>query len=159
MDIYEILDVKHHCIFELDLVLCNCNTAIDVGGVLSKYPKEFYTLIRALEHSGLVSIYVISDMHPKDKIVEMLRSNYLCPILVDPDNVYSADYEKYSEACKAELCKQLDIDILIDDFIGYVGDKDGAKIRLLVMPNSDLPYYAESWKSDDKFDFLRRKNG
>src|SRR5947207_14729774 len=60
--------------------------------------------------------------------------------------VRSADYKTHGEMCKAALCEQLGIDILIADFPGYVAA--GKHVGLLVMPNPREPYYHDSWKTD-----------
>ena len=114
--------------------------AIDIGGVISKYPRLFKELIEICR--GKIEVFIISDMHPVDKI----HSMFLLNGITDVSGVYSADYSKYGENCKKILCEQLGIDILIDDFIGYVAE--GNFIRLLVMPNPTLPYYADEWKTD-----------
>lgn len=134
--------------------------AFDIGGVLSKYPDQFRILINKLQQPGpnlmqapAVEVYVISDMHDTDKMHKMLIDNGL---FIDKDKVYSADYKEHGEFCKTQLCNQLDIDILIDDFIGYVAE--GNFIRLLSMPNASLPYYADSWRTDgSEGDFGRRR--
>ena len=118
--------------------------AFDVGGVLTKYPHVFKPLMHALHFSnGDVEVFIISDMHPKQKIVDMLALNSLNFF---EDNVYSADYEKHGEMCKAVLCKELGIDLLVDDFPGYVAMGD--HVRLLVMPHPKEPYFHDSWKTD-----------
>jgi hypothetical protein len=120
--------------------------AFDVGGVLSKYPEQFRQLIKTLRSPTWCvgsEVFVISDMHPKQKIVDILRLNDFSDI--PEENVYSADYDTYGEACKAILLEELKIDMFFDDFIGYVA-VGGAPIRLLVMPDAETPYYADSWK-------------
>ena len=53
------------------------------------------------------------------------------------------------------MCEQLGIDILVDDFPGYVAD--GKHVGLLVMPNPREPYYHDSWRTDgSEGDFGRR---
>jgi hypothetical protein len=127
--------------------------AFDVGGVISKYPDLIKELINKL-HLGGAEIHVISDMHDAKKIVKTLLDN---GVVVPEAQVHSAYYAKYGEACKAILCEELKIDILIDDFIGYVAAGPGAPIRLLVMPDATKPYYADSWKTDgSEGDFGRR---
>jgi hypothetical protein len=130
--------------------------AFDIGGVISKYPGEFRELIASLIR-GAHQVFVISDMHPREKIIQVLRMNHFVtdepwPLggvaLVPEDNVYSADYETHGEACKAVLLEQLQVDLFFDDFIGYV-TPGGAPIRLLVMPDHEKPYYADSWKMPD----------
>jgi hypothetical protein len=113
--------------------------AFDIGGVLSKYSK-LRDLYVQLSQSD-IEVYVISDIHPIKKIVEILKLNDL-PIT----NVYSADYSKYGERCKQILCDALEIDILIDDFVGYLST--GKHIRFLVMPDPDKPYFSDDWKTD-----------
>lgn len=125
--------------------------AFDVGGVISKYPDTFRELIVVLRMVNTIDVFVISDMHPKEKIVEVLKLNN---IPVRDSNVYSADYDKHGEFCKAWLCRSLDIDILVDDFVGYVAD--GSHIRMLVMPDSTKPYWSNKWKTTSDSNFGRR---
>ena len=126
--------------------------AFDVGGVLSKFPDVFRPIINALVCQ--VQVVYISDMHPPQKIVDMLNMNgFPC----DLSMVHSADFNTHGELCKAVLCEQLGVDVLIDDFAGYVGD--GRHVRLLVMPDPHEPYYHDSWKTDgSEGDFGRRKS-
>lgn len=126
--------------------------AFDIGGVLSKHPDVWRRLLGALDDQR-VEVHVISDMHPHAKVVEACyRNGFMLP----PERIHSADYAGEGEACKAVLCERLGIDILIDDFIGYVA-VPGALIRLLVMPDCDRPYYHEEWKTDGtEGDFGRR---
>lgn len=113
---------------------------IDIGGVLSKYPEVFRKLIAAL-HTGGAEVHIITDMHDTPEMRDMLRQNDL---YLPDDQVHSADYKTHGEGCKAVLCESLGIDILFDDFIGYVAVK-GAPVRLLVMPDAERPYYADAW--------------
>jgi hypothetical protein len=117
--------------------------AFDVGGVLSKYPHIFKPLLLALRDAADVEVHVISDMHPKEKIGMMLLEN---GIDLRHSRVHSADYRTHGEMCKAILCHELGIDILIDDFPGYVAS--GNHVRLLVMPHPTEPYYHDDWKTD-----------
>ncbi len=127
--------------------------AFDVGGVLSKYPAVFKPFMDALLTGG-VEVYIISDMHPKAKILDMLQRN---GIDLGAASVHSADYKTHGEACKAVLCRELGIDVLVDDFIGYVAEIDAPPVRLLVMPDSSRPYYDDEWKTDgSEGDFGRR---
>lgn len=127
--------------------------AFDIGGVISKYPKLFKQLIEAINQDK-IELFILTDMHPKDKVKETLWNNGFG---FEDENILVADYAKYGEAAKAVLCKENAIDIFIDDFIGYVADP-GATIRLLVMPDSKLPYWSETWKVTDNHDFGRRYN-
>lgn len=130
--------------------------AFDIGGVLSKYPKELKPLLRMLFHEGKkygIEVHVISDMHPIASILAMLLCN---DISVPIPNVHSADYKAHGERCKAVLCEQLGINILIDDFPGYLAD--GSRLRLLVMPDTSRPYYHDDWRTDgSEGDFGRRR--
>lgn len=134
--------------------------AFDVGGVLSKYPQIFRPLLEMLHRRGddpayRIECWVISDMHPVEKIIDMLKANQM-PFL--SHRVRSANYALHGEACKAVLCKDLGIDILVDDFIGYVATPGSPLIRLLLMPDPSLPYYHDSWWTDgSEGDFGRRK--
>ena len=130
--------------------------AFDVGGVLSRYPEIFIPLLRVLEASEYVQVFVMSDMHPQEKIQSMLRLN---GIELPDWRVVSADYTTHGEKCKAILCERIKADILIDDFIGYVATSGKPLVRLLVMPDPELPYYADSWKTDgSEGNFGRRKS-
>ena len=117
--------------------------AFDVGGVLSKYPHVFRPLIHALLKADDIEVHIISDMHPKEKIGLMLLAN---GIDMMHSRVHSADYQTHGEMCKAILCKELGIDLLIDDFPGYVAMGD--HVRLLMMPHPTEPYYHDDWKTD-----------
>ncbi len=131
--------------------------AFDIGGVLSKYPHQFRKLIQKLQSAApyqksSVEVFVISDMHDIHQMWSMLQMN---DIDIPKSNIYSADYKGLGEYCKTYLCDQLEIDIFIDDFIGYVAD--GNAIRLLAMPDSRKPYYHDDWKTDgSEGDFGRR---
>jgi hypothetical protein len=132
--------------------------AFDVGGVLSKYPRHFTRLMEALRDAGH-ELHVISDMHPREKILEALRRNgFLLTGLVAEGSVHSADYANYGEACKAALCRDLGIDALVDDFPGYlVWPWPGpAPLRLLVQPDPYRPYWSALWGTDDEQEFGRR---
>jgi len=117
--------------------------AFDVGGVLSKYPHIFKPLLKALHCVADVEVWIISDMHPEQKIIDMLQLNGVSFLM---HHVRSADYKTHGEMCKAVLCKELGIDLLIDDFPGYVAS--GNHVRLLVMPHPMEPYYHDEWKTD-----------
>lgn len=129
--------------------------AFDVGGVLSKYPDQMFMLIEVLQQGGrhvrltdgsaALEVHIVSDMHPVDKITDMLRRNGFA---VPGDQVHSADFKTHGEACKAVLCAELGIDVLIDDYIGYVATPGSPPVRLLVMPDASRPYYAEQWQTD-----------
>lgn len=130
--------------------------AFDVGGVLSKYPKVFLDIIEAIGYNNPnVEIHIISDMHPVEKIQAMLELNgFKFPI----NRVHSANYQLWGENCKAVLCKDLYINLIIDDFPGYVAE--GEYARLLMMPHPRQPYYHDDWKTDGSDgDFGRRKYG
>ncbi len=130
--------------------------AFDIGGVISKYPDVFRALIEALVSSKNIEVFIISDMHPVAKIEDMLMRNGYSP-LHHSMSVHSADYKAHGELCKAVLCAELGIDLLIDDFPGYVCLPGKPMVRLLVMPDPRLPYYADLWQTDgSEGDFGRR---
>lgn len=128
--------------------------AFDVGGVLSKYPEQFKPLLEALHKSrSNIEVWIISDMHPEEKIIDMLELN---AVHFYKHRVRSADYAKHGEMCKAILCEELGIDIIVDDFPGYVAT--GYHVRLLVMPAPAQPYYHDDWKTDgSEGNFGRRR--
>lgn len=125
--------------------------AFDVGGVLSKRPEVFIPMMRGLAAGG-AEVYVLSDVFSAEKVIGMLALN---DIELPTGRVISADYQTHAELCKTRVCKELGIDILIDDFIGYVSEGD--HVRLLMMPDASRPYYAPTWKTDGtEGDFGRR---
>lgn len=127
--------------------------AFDVGGVLTKYPDVFKALLKWLHDYTGVEVFIVSDMHPVQKIIDMLELNGLSFF---KHKVHSADFKTHGELCKTVLCEQLGIDILIDDFTGYVAA--GKFVRLLVMPDPVEPYYHDTWKTDgSEGDFGRRR--
>lgn len=127
----------------------------DLGGCLSKYPATFRQLFLALRDAPGVEIYVVSDMHPVEKIQKMLTDN---GFFLPKERVLSADYQTHGELCKAVVCREMMIDILVDDFIGYLDTKGSPPVRLLVMPDSGLPYYADQWVTDGSEGNFGRRN-
>lgn len=122
----------------------------DIGGVLSKYPIIFLAMMATLEASPDWEVYVLTDM-PHDKAVAMLRMN---GINIPDSRVHSCDYDAHGEGCKAVKAAELGLDMLIDDFGAYVSVPGKPMVRLLVMPDPGLPYYADGWEmtaTDGKF--------
>lgn len=127
--------------------------AFDIGGVLSK-DVRWKKLIEAIGDN--VEVFIITDMHDKEEVMRTLVDN---GVDICPSRVYCADYASYGEMCKAVLLKQLKIDFLFDDFVGYVqwdSSLGAAPIRCLVMPDARRPYWHENWKCKGG-DFGRRK--
>lgn len=120
--------------------------AFDIGGVLSKYPNQFRDLIERLSDRGRAAgIFVISDMHPKEKLLTLMRLN---KIPVWEQNLYCADFDKHGEGCKAELLDELKIDIFFDDHISYCAAQFPGSyptIRCLVWPDASMPYTSDEW--------------
>lgn len=138
--------------------------AFDIGGVLSKYPDVFRPLLKrlllpsaaiSLWESELIEVYVISDIKPHAKAVAFCYDNgFDVPL----KNIVCADYQAHGENCKAVLCAELEIDILVDDHMGYVCAPDSPPVRLLVMPDPSRPYYADDWKTDGSEGVFGRRN-
>ena len=130
--------------------------ALDIGGVISKYPDEFKRLAESFLFSQN-EVFVITDMHDKAEVRQTLDMNgFGC---IPDDHVYCADYTTHGELCKAVLLKELRIDILIDDFPGYVqwdSSLGPAPIRLFVAPDPFRPYWHPEWKTVVHSDFGRR---
>jgi hypothetical protein len=121
---------------------------VDIGGVISKYPEQFRKLLGVLHYgaAGLVEVHVITDQHDKAKVMKSLADNGLGYL---PEfRVHCASYDAHGELCKAVLCRELGIDVMIDDFPGYLATPGDPPVRLLVMPDPRLPYWAESWKTN-----------
>jgi hypothetical protein len=116
--------------------------AFDIGGVISKHPHLYRRMMRDLMFAGN-TVYVLTDMHPMEKVVATLDMND-----VPRHGVLVADYDSYGEMAKDVLLREYAIDFFFDDFIGYVAG-DGAPVRCLVMPDASRPYYADDWKTVD----------
>jgi hypothetical protein len=132
----------------------------DIGGVISKYPQEFKEIIENfsidMPYADYSNVFYISDMHPKEKIIQALKDN---SIPFSEANIYSADYEKYGNMAKAVLIKDLSLDVFVDDFDGYLQWDSwlGPQPLLLkVMPDAFKPYWHDDWKCDGG-EFGRRK--
>jgi len=117
--------------------------AFDIGGVLSKHSqiRDLFSVLITTVNLTEIKVFIITDM-PIEKAEAMLKLNNIWHEGI----VFSADYTTHGENCKKVLCEELGIDILIDDSINYLSN--GNFVRLLVMPNSNLPYYSNDWKTD-----------
>lgn len=125
---------------------------IDIGGVITKYPHIFRTLINELSKTN-VEVFIITDMS-FEKAINLLKKNDITLPLYG--NIISANYEEHGESCKTVLCKQLGIDIMIDDHMGYLAEPTGG-LRLFTMPDTNEPYFHDDWKNDDAGTWGRRK--
>lgn len=126
---------------------------IDIGGVISKYPDTFALLWQALDASPGVEVHVLTDM-PLDKAAEMLSLN---SFNVREGRLHSCDYDAHGEGCKAVKAAELGLDMLIDDFAGYVAIPGKPPVRMLVMPDASMPYYADTWKTGENSGAFGRK--
>lgn len=116
----------------------------DIGGVLSKYPEILTPLVNSIiKNCPDVEVHVLTDMHPIEKCREWVAMNGLN---VRTDYIHSCDYSSYGEYCKSIKSKEIGLDVLMDDFIGYLSE--GSPIRLLVMPDPSRSYYHDDWKTD-----------
>lgn len=127
----------------------------DIGGVISKYPEQLRRLIRTLLIES--EIFVITDQHNKEDVYKVLLDNAFG--FISPKNVYCCDYETHGNMAKAVLIKQLELDIFIDDFDGYLqwdSSLGPQPILLKVMPDAYKPYWHETWECEGS-EFGRRK--
>jgi hypothetical protein len=114
--------------------------AFDIGGVISRYPREFRDLM-AIVGQGGGEVFVLTDMNQTDAW-SAIQENGLAG-LVYRENILSADWSKHGDLCKTKVCEEHGIDILIDDRPDYVAK--GNFIGLVLSPRPDVPYYAEEW--------------
>lgn len=134
----------------------NLNIAFDIGGCLSKYPREIGAILSSFG-DACQNVFIITDMHPKNEVIKVVKDNDLHWYVSEKD-IYCADYEKYGEMAKAVLMRDLKIDIMIDDHLGYLqwdSSFGPAPLRLLVCPDATKPYWHPDWKCDGG-DFGRR---
>ena len=127
--------------------------AFDIGGVISKYPDFFRDAIAAFEAGGM-ECHIITDMHDRTETLKMLENNN---IRIPPGRVHNSDYDRYGEGCKAVVMLDNGINVLFDDFMGYLVWPFNAEapIRFLIMPDMRKPYWDDGWKAEG--DFGRRK--
>lgn len=120
---------------------------IDIGGVLSKYPELMIEMIDSLLASGN-QVYIVTDMHPIEEVRRTLEQNWIRCDLIQA--ICVADYAKHGEACKAIICRDNGIDVLIDDHPGYLvwPWPEPAPLRLRVEPDPRRPYWAPGWKCE-----------
>jgi hypothetical protein len=131
----------------------------DIGGVISKYPKEFYNFFwdYFINKDYPDEVFVITDQHPKEQVVKVLKDNGF--EFIFESNIHCCDYETYGNAAKAKLISELKLDMFIDDFDGYLqwdSSFGPQPILLKVQPDFFKPYWHDSWKCDGG-DFGRRK--
>ena len=135
---------------------------IDIGGVISKYPKVFKSLIKTFQEKyGTENIYIITDQHPKEYVLASLRMNGIGFDGMEErfQLVRCADYDKYCNMCKAILIKELELDIYIDDFDGYLqwdSTLGPQPLLLKVMPDAYKPYWHETWNTEGESSFGRK---
>lgn len=139
----------------------------DVGGVISKYPNEFKRIISSFNYEnesssghGIIDLYIISDIFPIDYTWQMLVKNGIS-YYFDKKNVHSANYEKYGNMAKAVLIKELNLDIFVDDFDGYLqwdSSLGTQPLLLRVMPDAFKPYWSDDWRCDGEFGRKRAPN-
>ena len=128
----------------------------DIGGVLSKYPDLLRPVVAALATSSEVEVHVLSDMHPHEKCVDWVVNRNGFAVL--PERIHSCDYTLHGEECKAIKSREIGLDVLVDDFPGYVASIGAPILRLLSMPDPTRDYYHETWKTDgSEGNFGRRK--
>lgn len=119
--------------------------AFDIGGVLCKYPNEFRKMLHALS-VGDVEVHVITDQHDRDYTLKQLQDNGFG--FIPPERVHNSDYAKYGEMCKAVVMKRVGIDMLIDDFPGYMTwdyRLGTPPIRLQIQSDPYKPYWSDQW--------------
>jgi hypothetical protein len=130
--------------------------AFDIGGVISKYPEIFIPLIKTLHNSEDVEVHIVTDMHVRETTLKILAMNGLD--IIPPERVHNSDYKAHGELCKAVVLRENQIDVIIDDFPGYL--TEGCPVRLQVMADPYRPYFHDDWKTDgSEGDFGRRTKG
>lgn len=126
---------------------------VDIGGVISKYPRIIKRIMAALSESQDIEVHVLTDM-PRDKALDVMHRNGV-PV---PDNrVHSCSYDQHGEGCKAAKSAELGLHVMVDDFAAYVSIPNAPPLRLFVMPDAGLPYYADEWQMDGAEDFGRKR--
>lgn len=114
--------------------------AFDIGGLISRYPKEMKRLMEALSDGG-VEVHIVTDMNAGDAWNACVNNGL--DLLVDPRRVHSCDWSQHGDLCKTEMMERMGIDILIDDRPDYCAS--GKFIGLVLSPRPHIDYYHRSW--------------
>lgn len=119
--------------------------SFDIGGVISKYDQLIKSMIGSFKSTPhYFEVFILTDMRGKEKVQQLLQDNGL---YFDLDHILNADYATHQEKCKAVLIDQYQIDIHIDDHLGYLAASKC--LGLLVCPNAEMKYYHDNWKQDN----------
>lgn len=107
--------------------------SFDLGGVVTKYPKEFVAIIKALQKSEDIKVLILTDMclGNAKKILDKIGLEF------EDKDIFCADWNRYQEECKAIIIRKEQIDLHIDDLPSYC---QSSAISLMVWPNNQLPY-------------------
>ena len=116
--------------------------AFDIGGVISRYPKQMLEMMTALIKGG-TEVHIITDMNQQDALTTCKENKILD--IINRKNIHSADWSANGDKCKTEICENIGIDILIDDRPDYCAQ--GNFIGLVLSPRPDTQYYAPTWKN------------
>lgn len=122
---------------EVNLAL---RVSFDIGGVITRYPRQVRALMWALIHGG-VEVFVLTDM-ARETAVALLRQNGFP--FVGEDHVIGADWNAHEDRCKDVEMRRLRIDVHFDDFAPYCVTSDDT-MTLMVWPKPSLPYNAAEW--------------
>lgn len=109
--------------------------AIDLGGVVTRYPREIRYLVESLLAGGS-EVHFVSDcpLETMDRIL-------IDACIATHERIFYHSVEWTGDESKSRVLKQIRADIFIDDHLGYILGADGAcKIRLLVVPSPSEPY-------------------
>jgi len=113
--------------------------AFDIGGLISRYPEQMTTMMRALIAGG-VEVYIITDMNQQDALTACRENNL---DFIPPERILSGDWSKCGDRCKTVLCEEHEIDIMVDDRPDYCAE--GNFIGLVLSPRPQVLYYAPGW--------------
>lgn len=106
--------------------------AFDIGGVISKYPGQMKTMMKALIAGG-VEVFILTDM-PQTTAIPMCRLNGID--FIADDHILSADWGLHQDSAKTVVMKERSIDILIDDRPDYVAEGDF--IGMVLSPSTEF---------------------
>lgn len=117
--------------------------AFDIGGVISRYPKQMKEMIKSFIQSGH-DVYIITDMNPTDAL-SACENNDILLTGIKQENIISANWSEHGDLCKSVVMKNLSIDVMFDDRPDYI--YEGVPIGFFLMPRPSMPYYAAEWNS------------
>lgn len=124
--------------------MAKIKVAFDIGGVLSRHTEVLRKMAEVFwAATDIFETHALTDILKKMAMQMLIENDLIHLFGSDGERVHYADYAKYGENCKSVVLKEIGIDVLFDDHMGYL--MDAPALGLLVMPRPSLPFYSNQW--------------